>query len=242
MLTRNPTLVRQKLLSVTQSLRLPSICTLCNQIHKNKRAVCNFCIELMPQLGVTCQHCAAPIADRNSLICGRCIKKPPYYDATRVIYKFEEPLRSLIHQFKYHNGLYLNSFLSHLILNALPKLPFNQPQCLIPVPMHPQKIKQRGFNHAAVLTRTLAQKLQLNYDLISCQKIINTPAQASLDKEQRQKNLRHAFMCKKLPYHHVALIDDLLTTGSTANALALTLKKAGVGSVELWCCARTVIN
>lgn len=194
----------------------------------------------MPKLGLTCQHCATPLADSGSLICGGCIKNPPQFTQAFVAYKFEEPLRGLLHQFKYHNGLYLHSFLSHLMLSGLPSS--NLPQCLIPVPMHAQKIKQRGFNHAAVLTRDLAKKLNLPYDLTSCQKTLNTAPQASLDKEQRQKNLRNAFNSKKLPFQHIALIDDLLTTGSTANELALTLKKAGVEQVDLWCCARAVVN
>ncbi|USQ15121.1 ComF family protein [Legionella lytica] len=194
----------------------------------------------MPKLGLTCQHCATPLADSGSLICGGCIKNPPQFTQAYVAYKFEEPLRGLLHQFKYHNGLYLHSFLSHLMLSGLPSS--NLPQCLIPVPMHAQKIKQRGFNHAAVLTRDLAKKLNLPYDLTSCQKTLNTAPQASLDKEQRQKNLRNAFNSKKLPFQHIALIDDLLTTGSTANELALTLKKAGVEQVDLWCCARAVVN
>ncbi|WP_423202247.1 ComF family protein [Legionella rowbothamii] len=232
--------MRQKLFIVTQSLRLPSICTLCSQFHKSNHAVCERCIEFMPLLGLACRHCATPLADAGSLICGSCIKKPPQFEHAYITYKFEEPLRGLLHQFKYHNGLYLHSFLSHLMLNGLPDS--NLPQCLIPVPMHARKIKQRGFNHAAILTRGLAKKLNLPYDLTSCQKILNTAPQASLDKKQRQSNLRHAFISKKLPFQHVALVDDLLTTGSTANELALTLKKSGVERVDLWCCARTVFN
>lgn len=106
--------------------------------------------------------------------------------------------------------------------------------------MHPKRLKLRGFNQAAVLTQTLSKKLQIPYDLTSCQKIINTAPQASLDGEQRQKNLRHAFKVTQIPYEHVALIDDLLTTGCTANELARTLKKSGVRQVDIWCCARTV--
>ena len=106
--------------------------------------------------------------------------------------------------------------------------------------MHPKRLKQRGFNQAAILTKLLARKLNIPYDLTSCQKIINTEPQASLDGEQRQKNLRKAFRCKPLPYEHVTLIDDLLTTGCTANELALTLKKTGVKRVDIWCCARTI--
>lgn len=231
--------MRQKLLSITQSLSLPSICVLCNQFHKNKLAVCASCIEFITPLGPACQYCAYPLPDADYLVCGRCIKKPPHFDKAHIAYRFEEPLRSLLHRFKYHNSLYLGSFLTHLILRSLENQT-SPVQCLIPVPMHPKRLKLRGFNQAAVLTQALSKKLQIPYDLISCQKIINTAPQASLDGEQRQKNLRHAFQVKKIPYEHVALIDDLLTTGCTANELAHTLKKSGVHQVDIWCCARTV--
>ena len=155
------------------------------------------------------------------------------------MYQFEEPLRTLLHQFKYHNGLYLTKFLSQLILNAYHTNP-TKPQCLIPVPMHPEKLKLRGFNQAAVLTKHVARALNLPYDLYHCQKQINTVPQASLNGEQRQKNLHKAFHVNPLPYEHVALIDDLLTTGSTANELAFTLKKAGIKTVDIWCCARAI--
>ncbi|KTD73950.1 competence protein ComF [Legionella tucsonensis] len=193
----------------------------------------------MTHLGPACRYCAYPLPDTHLLVCGRCIKKTPYFDRAFINYVYEEPLRKLLHQFKYHDGLYLGSFLSQLICHSLPKNE-TMPQCLIPVPMHPQRIKSRGFNQAAVLVRLLAKKLQLPYDLTSCQKILNTEPQASLDGEQRKKNLHHAFKAKKIPWHHVAIVDDLLTTGSTANELAFTLKNSGVKQVDVWCCARTV--
>nr|WP_058465040.1 ComF family protein [Legionella cincinnatiensis] len=193
----------------------------------------------MPVLGPGCRHCAYPLPNAHFLICGHCIKKPPSFDRALINYTFEEPLRSLLHQFKYHDGLYLTSFLSHLIFKSL-STQADLPQCLIPVPMHPQRIKRRGFNQAAVLARSLAKKLQLPYDLFSCQKILNTKPQAGLDEKQRRKNLRSAFITQQLPYQHVAIIDDLLTTGNTANELACTLKKSGVKQVDVWCCARAI--
>lgn len=224
---------------VTQNLRLPSICALCSQFHRSNLAVCGSCIELLPTLGIACRLCAYPLPDAHHLVCGRCIKSPPHIDRTFVAYRFEEPLRGLLHNFKYYNGLYLSSFLSDLIVQALPD-ELRKPQCLIPVPMHPKRIKLRGFNQSVILTKSVAKKLRLPFDITSCQKTLNTAPQASLDGKQRQKNLRHAFQTKKIPYQHVALIDDLLTTGATANELALTLKNSGVKQVELWCCARTI--
>ena len=229
--------MHQKLFSITQSLRFPSICTLCNQFHKNRLAVCDFCISLLEPLGTACQHCAHPLPDDLYLVCGQCIKNPPHFDRTISAYKFVDPIRGLLHQFKYHNGLFLGAFFSELILNAYYKSPI-RPQCLIPVPMHPKRLRLRGFNQAAILTQLIARTLKLPYDLTSCQKKVNTTPQASLDGEQRQKNLRKTFYIKPLPYDHVAVIDDLLTTGSTANELAVTLKNSGIKRVDIWCCAR----
>ena len=231
--------MRQKLFSITQRFALPSICALCNQFHNGPLAVCAFCTQLIRPLGPSCQYCAHPLADNVHLICGSCIKKKPHFDRAFIPYIFEEPLRGLLHQFKYTKGLYLSTFLSHLMLQSS-KCMTQKPECLIPVPIHPIRLRQRGFNQAAILTKLLAKQLQIPYDFNSCQKIMNTAPQASLNKEQRQKNLRHVFHTRAMPYQHVMLVDDLMTTGSTANELALTLKKSGLRQVDIWCCARTV--
>lgn len=231
--------MRHKLLSIAQSMRLPSICVLCNQFHANRTAVCSFCMGLLPRLGTCCHHCAHPLFTDDYPICGLCIKNPPFFDEAVVSYSFTEPLRSLLHQFKYYNKLYLGSFFSQLILNGWQQTQ-PHPQCLIPVPMHAQKIKARGFNQTIILTRLLARKLKIPANFTQCKKIINTAAQANLTREERQKNVRGVFQVKPVPYEHVALVDDLLTTGSTANELARSLKNAGVKRVDIWCCARTI--
>nr|WP_058492840.1 ComF family protein [Legionella worsleiensis] len=196
-------------------------------------------MNLLKPLGSACSRCATPLPDDDFLTCGACILKPPHFDKAIIGYAFDEPLRGLIHQFKYQKGLHLRNFLCHLMLQTVQKNN-TMPQCLIPVPMHPQRIKQRGFNQAVLLTKRLARLLNVPYDLTSCQKKINTAPQASLDKEQRRKNLSKAFHAKPLPYEHVAIIDDLLTTGNTANELARVLKKVGIKQVDVWCCARAV--
>lgn len=192
-------------------------------------------------MGPACRHCAIPIPDDHFLVCGPCGTKKPAIDSVLTAYRFEEPLRTLLHEFKYHEGLYLGTFLTDLMLHALPTQPY-ETQCLIPVPMHPARLRQRGFNQAVELTKHLGRQLKLPYKLSHCQKIINTVPQAGLNADQRKKNLRHAFQAKRLPYQHVTLVDDLLTTGSTANELARTLKNQGVARVDLWCCARVVTD
>ncbi len=220
-------------------LRLPSVCVLCHQYHQQSQAVCELCTELLIKIGASCQYCAFPLPDDKFLVCGFCCKERPPLDKTFVAYVFEEPLRTLLHDFKYKEAFYLGEFLAKLIIDALPVQNL-QTQCLVPVPMHPKRLRQRGFNQSAELCKILAKKLNISYDLTLCKKLIHTKAQADLDSKQRRKNLRNVFQSKPSPYQHLTLIDDLMTTGSTANELARAFKQQGVERVDLWCCARAV--
>ena len=230
--------MRHKIASISQRLRLPAICVLCNQYHRELIAVCSPCLKLLPAIGPACYHCALPLPDTDFPVCGHCCKKKPHFDHTVAPYHFEEPLRSLLHEFKYHEGLYLCSFLARLIISAIPSEALKT-QCLIPVPLHRKRLQQRGFNQAVELVKYLGRHLEIPYDLSLCKKIIETAPQAGLNATQRQRNLRHAFQAPPLSYAHVTLVDDLLTTGSTVNELAKTLKQQGVEQVDVWCCART---
>lgn len=231
--------MRDKLRSITQRLRPPTLCALCQQYHRGSLAVCIPCHELFLPLGPACKQCAQPLPDARFLICGRCCKKKPSFDHTFTGYVFREPLRTLLHAFKYQEGLYLRTFFGNLILKALP-IEAKKTECLIPVPMHRQRLRHRGFNQSAELVKHLGHQLKIPYDLFCCKKIINTIPQAGLDADQRQKNLRHSFAVSPLPYQHVTIVDDLMTTGSTSHELAKTLKKQGVSRVDVWCCARVL--
>ena len=231
--------MRHKITTISQRMRLPAICVLCNQYHRGRLAICAECHQHLTPIGPACYHCALPLPEGDFLICGHCCKKKPDVDQTIAAYCFEEPLRALLHEFKYHEGLYLCSFLASLIANAIPP-DAAMTQCLIPVPMHPKRLRQRGFNQAAELTKQLGHTLKLPYELSHCKKIINTAPQASLNGQQRRQNLQHAFEATPLPYQHITLIDDLFTTGSTVNELANVLKKQGVTRVDVWCCARVL--
>lgn len=236
---KSPTLMRLWQTQLKQILALPSLCTLCKQFHKGPFAVCAFCTDLLKPLGPCCEQCAYPLPNNNPSRCGLCLKNPPPFDKAYIGFTFEEPLRSLLHQFKYHHALYLGAFLAQLMANSFPRAIDSTP-CLIPVPMHPLRIKQRGFNQAAVLAKLLAKQLNLPFNLHGLKKVMNTSPQVSLNSQQRKNNLAQAFKAESIPYSHVILIDDLLTTGSTAKELATTLKKAGVTRVDICCCARAI--
>ncbi len=218
-------------------INLPALCRICRQYHRHQHAICQACTALLEPLGPACRTCAIPIAQQTPLVCGACLVKPPALDQVLTVYRFTEPLRTLVHAFKYEAALYLTSFLTHLMLQA--KEADYATECLIPIPLHAKRLHTRGFNQAAVLAKHLSTEIQKPYVLHQCRKIVSTAAQAGLTAKQRRTNLIQAFQTQPLPYQHVTLIDDLFTTGATANEVAKTLKQhAGVQRVDLWCCAR----
>jgi ComF family protein len=168
------------------------------------------------------------------------MRKQPAIDCILSSFAFETTLRHVLHRYKYHEGLYLTAFLATLMLEALPT--HYTTQCLIPIPMHRAQLKRRGYNQAQLLAQYLGRAIHRPVNTSHCEKIRDTANQAGLSARMRQGNLRHAFLVKKIPYRHVTLVDDLITTGSTTNELARTLKRTGVERVDVWCCAKTVLT
>lgn len=232
--------MRQKIASITQ-WRIPAVCILCHQYYRNAPSICLPCRDVLVPISTGCSICRLPLPDSEFLQCGYCIKHKPAFDAVFSAYSFEEPLRTLLHEFKYQQGLHLRNLMTQLMLDALPTH-FIKPDCLVPIPMHPNRIRQRGFNQSAELARLLARKLGIPLAKHLCAKTINTAAQASLNGKSRRQNLKGAFSAKPSKMRHIMLIDDLLTTGSTANELASTFKQQGVTRVDIWCLARASIK
>ena len=213
---------------------------MCQTSHRGAYPVCLACFDELPRLNAACRTCAAPLADQTRIQCGPCGVNPPAIDRVLTRYRYEHRLRYMMHQFKYQEGLYLTAFMAQLMQHARP-IHYNT-QCLIPVPMHPKKLQQRGFNQAMLLAKALGRQLNIEVNPNDCQKVINSARQAGLKARERAKNLRHAFRARPINLQHVTLIDDLITTGSTANELAKTLKHAGVKRVDLWCCAKVCLG
>lgn len=192
-------------------------------------------------LGPACRHCATPLPDNSTTRCGYCIKRLPALDEVFTPYRFEEPLRTLLHDFKYREKLHLAPYLAQHIQRGIPPSAY-QNTCFMPVPMHPKRMRARGFNQAALLAKCLAKALKKPYLAHHMRKIKSTPPQAKLEAKIRRENLRGSFKIKAITYPHITLIDDLITTGSTAHELAYQLKKQGVQTVNLWCMAKTCLN
>ena len=218
-------------------MRLSLFCYMCNHLHVGQQCICQDCYELFVPIGPACQRCARPLSD-SGLVCGYCLSVPQALDNVYTAFRFEGPLRQLLHDFKYNEKLNLTKLLVTMMHHALDST--YTTECIIPIPMHRKRLRQRGYNQAAILAKEISKRLNIPYNTNCCKKIIHTAAQAGLKKTQRELNLKHAFACKPLHYKHVTLIDDLITTGSTANAVARELKNSGVDRVDLLCVARAL--
>jgi len=145
----------------------------------------------------------------------------------------------LLRQLKFHQQLHLAPLLGGLLADGLAVRETALPESLLPVPLHPQRIRERGYNQSLEVARVVAQRLGITLNPGLCVRQKATAPQTALDGKARRRNLRGAFCVQAgtLP-RHVAVIDDVVTTGATVRELAQTLRQSGIDTVEIWACAR----
>ncbi len=227
-------------LSSIQDCLLPPTCLLCGHEGDNRRDICQPCYGLLPWHTTGCVRCGAALeADLGTdCLCGLCLSAPPAFATTQAPFIYQGAVRHLITSLKF-NATYPNARLLGQLLAEHVSHTVALPELIIPVPLNLARYRQRGFNQAIEIAKTVAQELNLPLDLACCRRPQDTAPQTSLSARQRQQNMKGAFaVVKPLRAHHVAILDDVMTTGSTVHALALALKKAGVERVDVWVCAR----
>jgi ComF family protein len=219
-------------------------CLLCDETADTELAICSSCEAELPWLGEHCQVCALPLPS-HGLVCGACLQKPPSFSKVEVPWRYAFPVDSLItrfkHQAKWPLGRLLGELLSQHLQHAFAE-GLKKPELLLPVPLAYKRQRQRGFNQAGLLAQWLSGLLQLPQQTHWLQRTLDTPAQQQLDAATRKRNLRQAFALNAgcpIAGLHVALVDDVLTTGATAESLARLLRKAGAARVDVYCLART---
>ncbi|WP_248763752.1 ComF family protein [Pseudomonas sp. 13-2922] len=225
-------------------LKNKQTCLLCDETTDTPHPVCTPCESELPWLMEACQVCALPLA-ATGLTCGQCLKQPPAFEQVIAPWTYRFPLDSLITRFKHQSQWPLGRLLGELLAQALRErfddgLP--RPDLLLPVPMATRRLRQRGYNQAAMLANWLSQSLEISADEHRLQRVQDTIAQQELDARARRRNLLKAFALApgaKVEGLHLALVDDVLTTGATAESLARLLMKAGARRVDVYCLART---
>ncbi|HNQ74419.1 MAG TPA: ComF family protein [Verrucomicrobiota bacterium] len=191
-----------------------------------------------------CQRCGLPFPGNisNTFECSNCHGMELHFTTARSAVAARGTALEIIHRFKYHRALWFGPYLAELLVGvAAPALQMQPWDCLVPVPLHPLKQREREFNQAEHLARPLAQalKLPLRTDLL--QRRIATRTQTLLTKTQRADNVRRAFAARpnaRLHGERIILVDDVLTTGATTSACARVLRDLGAGEVCVWTVAR----
>lgn len=214
---------------------LPKRCSLC--ARRGQSNFCADCQPLLPWNWLSCEICGAEL--REAGVCGSCQARPPYYDHSVIPFKYRAPVAGHIQILKYHNQLRYASSLGAMICQHARERLYPLPEVLIPIPLHHKRLRQRGFNQSLEIARAVGKELDIKIEYSSLERIKNTVSQTGLSENQRRKNMRGAFQATRLvPHTHVALLDDVVTTGSTINAAARALKKAGVKTISVWAAAK----
>lgn len=214
-------------------------CLLCG-ISSGSDILCPDCARDLPRLpGPSCPRCALPTPAGE--LCGHCLSHAPHYDATLAAFRYGFPVDKLIHAFKYGHRLALAPYLGrHLARLAEVRLA-GAVDLIVPLPLHIERLRERGFNQALELARPVGAALNLPVDAGCCSRVRHTPAQADLPWGKREKNIRAAFHCPEdLTGKRVILVDDVMTTGASLNECARTLKLHGAAEVTLLVVARTL--
>jgi len=184
-----------------------------------------------------CPTCALPTLAGE--VCGRCLQHPPTFDHAVAAFSYSFPIDQLIKALKFHERLILVEFLADELASCVT----SQPDCIVAVPLHPTRLRERGFNQSQLLASRISKRLGIPLLKDACQRIRDTPPQSSLPWKERDKNIRNAFSMQpnvEVQGKHVAIIDDVMTTGASLGEIARTLKQAGASEVSAWVVARTL--
>ena len=225
-----------------------SDCYLCHEKVKSytnqSKLICHHCHARLPILQNGCPICAMPTASKPSNAlnqpCGACLKKTPHYHKTVSAFHYETPINDFITSLKFNGQHYFVPLLSEYLLKAIEvKYEVDErPEVIVPVPLHSKKLRERGFNQALLIAQSLSKQLNIPLLTQAATRTRYTKAQSALDANQRHRNLKGAFSVNPVNYKTVAIVDDVMTTGTTANELSYQLIQAGISRVDIWCIAR----
>lgn len=210
-------------------------CALCAAPSEGA-VVCAACDASLPRPGEQCARCAVELP--QGAICGQCLRRAPSFDAALAAFEYRFPVDRVIRRFKYAGDLALGRWLAlALAQRVAAEAP---PDLVVAPPLAPPRLRERGFNQALEIAKVVARRVNVRCALDGLKRSRETAPQPGLGRRERLANLRRAFRCElELHGEHVAVVDDVMTTGATAEALARALKAAGAARVTIWAVART---
>ncbi len=226
-------------------LVFPGFCYLCDGVAQESLPLCSECLDQIERIGTSrCAVCGKKldggVPDRR---CGDCIRHQPAFAQARAFAKYQDPMKSIIHRFKYSRGFYFLDWMADSLVRVYER-EFNAERfdLIIPIPLHWVRVLKRGYNQALILARPLSGKLGIPIAPGALIRTRNTEPQAGLSAAKRKENLKNSFRvksAKRIKGKNILLIDDVITTGTTINEAAKTLRKAGAEKVCALALART---
>ncbi len=233
---------RQKAMQGFANYSPPRWCEICRFALENPQShlpICQHCLHYF-QPTPRCQRCGLPTL-LNVPQCGQCLRTPPPWQRVVCVGDYQPPLSNYVHHLKYQGHFWHAPWLAQLLAERVIKVP----EVITCVPLHWRRHWQRGFNQSELLASFVAKSLGCAHHSKLFRRVRHTKPQQGMNKRQRQRNLRRAFVLNRhllnrvQPIHHVAIVDDVMTTGSTVRHLSELLLEAGVKSIDIYCLCRT---
>lgn len=214
----------------------PTRCLVCEDAGQEGLDLCVACEADLPFNAAACRGCAVPLPEAGT--CGACLGARSPLVEVHAAFVYAAPLDRLLPRLKFAGDLAAGRLVAQLMAAPLRQAP--RPQALVPLPLHRARLRRRGFDQALELARPLGRALGLPVLDGALQRVRATAEQSTLSAVARRRNVRGAFAVRpRLPLPaHVALVDDVMTTGATLRAAALALRQAGVQRVDAWVAAR----
>ncbi len=219
----------------------PGNCLLCGARVPSRADLCPACERSLPRTAWACPRCAASdvVRETEDVICGACQKQPPAFVATHAVFRYASPVDKLIQDLKYHGRLDLSRVLGGYLARQLAALAEPRSDVIVPVPLHRSRLRERGYNQSLEIARFVARRLRVPLDATGATRTRPTAPQTQLAHDQRRKNVRGAFSASDaFAGRRVAIVDDVMTSGHTVNALAECLLRSGATDVRVWVVAR----
>lgn len=223
----------------------PYHCILCNDKANRELDLCIECEKSLPWLKHVCIYCAAPLGFTTQSACGACLKKPLPFHKLCILFSYTEIIKKFVTALKFQQQLIYAHILGTLLAEKINSQYKNEklPDIIIPVPLHKSRLYGRGFNQSIELARPISKKLNIPIEYKRCKRVVNTAAQSKLPANQRASNVKSAFIAHQdLAYQHIALLDDVMTTGHTLIEVSRALYDVDVKRIDVWCCARTYLG
>jgi ComF family protein len=218
----------------------PPRCLLC--LDPGQRPALDLCRDCEADLSLdlpACTGCAMPLPQPDTFLCGSCLQAPREFDAAFAAFLYQHPLDWLVRRMKYGGDIAAARVLGTLLGRRALAAHAIHVQAIVPVPLHRTREARRGFNQSMEIARAASRELGLPVAYHAARRSRATAGQAGLDAASRRRNLRGAFeLTGPLGFSRVAIVDDVLTTGSTVEELARVLKAGGADWVEVWAVAR----